>query len=118
MTTKLIYIASIFAITVLTSCSSIGITNPFGSKATTQPGVPKDSVAYLCQNNKSFYVQMQKNGDAWLIYPDHEVNLTRTSDNANRYTSGAIALLINGAETTLNDGEKVAYTACKPQMKK
>jgi len=29
-----------------------------------------------------------------------------------------ITLLINGDATTLNDGEKVAYTGCKAQVKK
>ena len=62
---------------------------------------------------------MLNNGnDAWLIYPDHEVNLAKAADSSNRFVSGVITLTINNAETTLNDGEKIAYTGCKPQVKK
>jgi membrane-bound inhibitor of C-type lysozyme len=46
------------------------------------------------------------------------VSLTKVSGAESRYTSGVIALVINGAETTLNDGEKIAYTGCKPQLTK
>lgn len=104
-------------IALLPSCSTIGIPNPFGSAAAEQSRTPQNATAYVCDGNKQFYVRMQNNGDAWLIYPDHEVNLTKTADN-NRFTSGVITLVINGDETTLNDGEKIAYTACKPQPKK
>ena len=103
---------------VLPSCRTIGITNPFGSGNIEQSRVPVNSTPYVCEGNKQFYVRMVSNGDAWLIYPDHEVSLAKSSDIANRFTSGVITLVINGAETTLNDGEKIAYTGCKPQVKK
>lgn len=105
-------------IALLPSCSTVGIPNPFGSAAAEQSRTPQNATAYVCDGNKQFYVRMQNNGnDAWLIYPDHEVNLTKAADSNNRFTSGVITLVINGAETTLNDGEKIAYTACKPQPK-
>ncbi len=118
MTNKLTPLLCLLAtLAALPSCRTIGITNPFGSGNVEQSRIPTNATAYLCEGNKQFYVRMLSNGDAWLIYPDHEVNLTKSSDN-NRYTSGVITLLINGDETTLNDGEKIAYTACKPQAKK
>ncbi|HYN54831.1 MAG TPA: hypothetical protein VES38_09010 [Methylotenera sp.] len=119
MTIKLTpLLCMLMILSVLPSCRTIGITNPFGSGNVEQSRIPANATGYLCEGNKQFYVRMLSNGDAWLIYPDHEVNLTKSSDNNNRFTSGAITLLINGAETTLNDGEKIAYTACKPQVKK
>ncbi len=100
------------------SCSSYSL-NPFSTGVKEQSRVPPNSIAYECDGGKQFYVRMHNNGsDAWLIYPDHEVNLTNSADNKNRYTSGVITLLINGEQTTLNDGEKIAYAACKPQLKK
>ena len=100
------------------SCSSYSL-NPFSTGVKEQSRVPPNAIAYECDGGNQFYVRMQNNGnDAWLIYPDHEVNLTNSSDNKNRFTSGVITLLINGDETTLNDGEKIAYTACKRQVKK
>ena len=104
-------------IALLASCSSVSFSNPFGSSNKEQSRIPQNATAYVCEDNKQFYVRMQNNGnDAWLIYPDHEVNLTKASDSSNRFTSGVISLVINGAETTLNDGEKIAYTACKAQV--
>lgn len=104
---------------LLPSCSSINFLNPFGTDSKEQSRTPPNATEYICDGNKRFYVRMLNNGnDAWLIYPDHEVNLTQSSDASNRFTSGVIALVINGAETTLNDGEKIAYSACKPSVKK
>jgi membrane-bound inhibitor of C-type lysozyme len=103
----------------LPACKSISVPNPFGSDSHQQSRTPQNATAYLCEGNKQFYVRMQNNGhEAWLIYPTHEVSLTKTTDSKNRFTSGAITLVINGDETTLNDGEKIAYIACKPQLKK
>lgn len=99
-------------------CSNIGIKNPFGGKKVAATG-PANATEYICEGNKHFYLRMLNSGsDAWLIYPDHEVNLTKSATNNTRYTSGAISLELNGDSTTLNDGEKIAYTACKPQVKK
>lgn len=100
----------------LTACSSVTKLNPFGSSDIERSKTPENATEYICDNNKRFYVRMLNNGnDAWLIYPDHEVNLPKAGSD-NRYTSGLITLVINGAETTLNDGEKIAYTNCKPQV--
>lgn len=106
-------------VVLIPACSSIGLSNPFGTKSTALPGTPKDATEYVCDNNKHFYVRMLNNGsDAWLIYPDHEVNLPKSSSDSNRYASGVITLTINSDATTLNDGEKIAYVNCKPQLKK
>ena len=102
----------------LTSCSSIAISNPFSSSTHEQLRTPQNATAYVCDGNKQFYVRMLNNGkDAWLIYPDHEVNLMQSSDS-NRFVSGAISLVMSGDATTLNDGDKIAYVGCKPQLKK
>jgi len=113
---QLIIVAGLIA--MQPSCSSFGY-NPFSTGVKEQSRTPQNAIAYECDEGKQFYVRMQNKGnDAWLIYPDHEVNLTKSTDNSNRFTSGVITLLINGDSTTLNDGEKVAYTGCKPQVKK
>lgn len=102
----------------LASCSAINL-NPFSSNTKEQSRTPQNAIAYMCDGNKQFYVRMQNNGnDAWLIYPDHEVNLTKSAENKNRFTNGEITLLINSEESTLDDGDKIAYKGCKPQIKK
>lgn len=109
---------SVFSLAfLLAACSSINL-NPFSSGNKEVSRVPADAISYICEGNKQFYVRMLNQGnEAWLIYPTHEVALTKEKAS-NRYTSGAIALVISGDATTLNDGEKIAYTACKPQTKK
>lgn len=110
-------LVALLALTI-PACSSIRLTNPFGGDEGETSQHPKDATQYICDGNKSFYVRMLNNGnDAWLIYPDHEVNLPKSSDDSRRYASGVIALVINGDATTLNDGEKIAYLNCKPQLK-
>lgn len=112
-------ILMIALLVTLPSCSLIGISNPFGSDSQEHSRSPQNATAYLCDSNMKFYVRMQNNGnEAWLIYPTHEVSLTKASDSNNRFISGAITLVINGDETTLNDGEKIAYVGCKPQTNK
>ncbi len=119
MIIKLQKLVFIFLMGLITSaCSSIGLTNPFAGSSDASI-YPKDATQYLCDDNKQFNVRMLNNGnDAWLIYPDHEVNLPRLGVDSNRYASGVIALVVNGEATTLNDGEKVAFVNCKPQLKK
>ena len=109
-----IFLSGLLAL--LSSCSSISL-NPFGSNSAEQSRGPANAIEYICEGKGRFHVRMLNNGnDAWLIYPDHEVNLPKSGGD-NRYSSGAITLVMNGAETTLNDGEKIAYTNCKPQEK-
>lgn len=101
---------------MLPSCSSINL-NPFSSDTGEHSRDPQNATEYICEGNGRFFVRMLNNGsDAWLIYPDHEVNLAKAGSE-NRYSSGVITLVINGAETTLNDGDRIAYTHCKPQVK-
>ena len=117
MTTKLHSFILISGLLVfLPSCSSIKL-NPFNSESGERSRDPQNATEYVCEGKARFHVRMLNNGnDAWLIYPDHEVNLPKTGSD-NRYSSGAITLVINGAETTLNDGDKIAYTNCKTQVK-
>jgi membrane-bound inhibitor of C-type lysozyme len=101
----------------LAACSSFHIPNPFDTSTKELSRTPPNSTEYICEGNQHFYLRMLNNGnDAWLIYPDHEVNLPKSEEN--RYTSGAISLVFNGTEASLNDGEKIAYMGCKPQSKK
>lgn len=117
MTTKPYYFILLSGLfVILSACSSIKF-NPFGSESGELSRAPQNATEYVCDSKNRFYVRMLNNGsDAWLIYPDHEVNLPKAGGD-NRYSSGAITLVINGAETSLNDGEKIAYTNCKAQEK-
>lgn len=87
----------------------------FNGKARELPRTPVGSVSYLCDNNAQFYVRFLNNGnDAWIIYPDHEVNLPKQADG--RYTNGTAVFTLSPTDATLTDGEKVNYSACKAQV--
>jgi membrane-bound inhibitor of C-type lysozyme len=101
------------------ACSASRLLNPFDTGVKEQPRTPQNATLYLCEDKKQFYLRMlNNNNDAWLIYPDHEVDLSKSSSGNNRYTSGAIALELNGDQTTLTDGDTIAYKGCKAQTKK
>lgn len=110
----------LIGVITLTACASASrLLNPFDNEVKEQPSTPQNATLYLCEGNQKFYVRMlNSNNDAWLIYPDHEVNLPRSSVDKNRYASGAITLVFNGDQTTLIDGERIAYTGCKAQPQK
>ena len=108
---------SIFGILLLNACSTNSILNGdiFNGKARELPRTPVGSTAYVCDNNAQFYVRMLNNGnDAWVIYPDHEVNLPKQADG--RFTNGTAVFTPGADGATLTDGEKVNYTACKAQV--
>lgn len=97
-------------------CSSIDKYNPFTENKPSQEisRTPANSIEYLCEGNKRFYVRiLDKGNGAWLIYPDREVNLDKVSGGSNRYSNGIAVLDINGDEASLSDGPKVDYKGCK-----
>lgn len=111
-------LASIFISLFLCACgtSNLLTSDVFNGKAHEQARTPLGSVAYVCDNNAQFYVRMLNNAnDAWLIYPDHEVNLPKQADG--RYSNGSAVFSPSAESATLTDGEKVNYTACKAQVK-
>ena len=102
-------------VALLAGCSSMDKYNPFTDTPVYQEisRAPTDAVEYRCEGDKKFYVRMlDKDNAAWLIYPDREVRLDKTG-SGNRYSNGVATLDINGEQSSLNDGPKVAYKACK-----
>jgi membrane-bound inhibitor of C-type lysozyme len=105
----------LFLSLILTGCGSISMKDiPLvGGNSSPQVRVPANATEYQCANGKKFYVRMLDNGStAWLIYPDREAGLPKTS-SGNRYTNGVAVLEINNGEATLNDGPAIAYAGCK-----
>ena len=110
-------VLSLLSVLLLNACSTSSILSGdiFNGKSREQPRTPAGSVAYFCDNNAQFYVRMLNNAsDAWVIYPDHEVNLPKQADG--RYTNGTAVFTPSTEGATLTDGEKVNYTSCKAQV--
>lgn len=117
MTPMKLAVLLVAASSLISACSKLNVLDPFNNKTQERSKNPENAVEYVCEGNKRFFVRMLNQGkDAWLIYPDHEVNLTQSDSDKNRYASGVITLVINNAQTTLNDGDNIAYTGCKAQV--
>jgi hypothetical protein len=117
---KQIYIVALASIALLISaCSIVKPFHVFKTESKERSKNPENATEYICENNQHFFVRMlNKGADAWLIFPDHEVNLAQSSTDKNRYVSGAISLVLNGEQTTLTDGDVLSYTGCKAKQLK
>lgn len=117
---KIMSILAVSSMAVLISaCSMLNPLDVFSTKTIERSKNPQNAIEYVCENKKHFFVRMlNKGADAWLIFPDHEVNLVQSSSDKNRYVSGAISLVLNGDQTTLTDGDVLSYTGCQAQPTK
>jgi hypothetical protein len=107
----------------LTSCSTVkDLTNvdlgsikvwPFGNTDVPRVYQPANSVPYMCEGNKKFFVRMLENGaSAWLILPEREVLLTQ-SGASKVYTNGISKLDLSSEAVTLDVNATTQYVACK-----
>lgn len=101
---------------LLTACGSVSKMWPFGDDKAAGANSRSNATAYHCDGGKRFHVRLVDNGAAaWLILPDREVLLDKTSGN--RYSNGIAVLDLEGSEASLKDGDKPAYTGCKTGQK-
>lgn len=83
------------------------------------PRYGKEAIHYQCENYQSFGLLLSANGEeAWVKLPDHEVGLTRDSNDKQLYHYGTMDLRLNGDNTTLDDADHLHYTGCKPPAMK
>ena len=103
---------------LLASCSSVKDLNkvnfwPFGNSDAPRVYQPANSVAYLCEGNKKFFVRMLDNGaSAWLILPEREVLLTQ-SGSSKVYSNGISKLDLSADLATLTINETTQYVGCQ-----
>lgn len=98
----------------LTGCSSIPLPNVFNNGVKELPRFGTDAVHYQCANGQSFGLRLSDTKkDAWLMLPDHEINLNQNADDKSRYHYSTIDLHLNGDDTTLDDADHLHYKACK-----
>lgn len=102
------------AVASLTGCSGARIW-PFGEEAPAQAAAPENATQYRCAGDKSFYLRMLADGDAWVTLPERQVRLAK-SGSAGRFVSGATSLELAAgeADSILNDGPNNPHTGCKP----
>lgn len=105
---------------MLPGCSTVKVWPFGGSNPSGSPRIPANATEYQCDAGKRFYVRSIENGNTlWLIYPDREIALNKSTDSTGtRYTNGVAILTINGNEATLVDGPAISYSGCKTPAKK
>lgn len=107
---------SMLGVSLLVSgCGSFSVW-PFGeSKSPSVAGRgPENATEYRCDAGKGFHVRLLEAGKSiWLILPDRQVRLDKSSGAGDgRYTNGIAVLRITSEGAELTDGP-VAYAACK-----
>ncbi|CEN56645.1 YybH family protein [Candidatus Methylopumilus turicensis] len=86
---------------------------PFGNNDVPRVYQPANSVPYLCEGNKKFFVRMLDNGaSAWLILPEREVLLAQ-SGASKVYTNGISKLDLSSDDVSLVINETTKYVGCK-----
>lgn len=106
------------AILLLGACASIKNLDllPFsGGKEQDLSRTPAGATAYQCDGGKRLFVRYLDNGAAaWVILPDREFRLNKTtSATGSRYSNGSATLDINDNAATLSDGATVTHAGCK-----
>ncbi len=106
------------AILLLGACSSIRNLDllPFGGvKEQDVSRTPAGATVYQCDAGKRLFVRTLDNGAAaWVILPDREFRLNKTtSATGSRYTNGSATLDIKDNAATLSDGAGVTHAGCK-----
>jgi hypothetical protein len=115
------FLFALFA--ALTACSTVkDLTNvdlasmkvwPFGNTDAPRVYQPANSVPYMCEGNKKFFVRILDDGaSAWLILPDREVLLAQ-SGSSKVYTNGISKLDLSSEDVSLVVNETTKYVACK-----
>jgi len=97
-------------------CGSIQKINPFSEdKPEARQEIYKNATTYECEGGKKFYVRIIENGSAaWLILPEREVSLPKTTAaSGTRYSNGISVLDLEGNEAKLQDGPSRSFTGCK-----
>lgn len=117
-------VVSLLACMLLAGCSTVkDLTNvdlsnmkvwPFGGSADApRVYLPANSVPYMCEGNKKFFVRMlDKGASAWLILPDREVLLAQ-SGTSKVYSNGISKLDLSSEAVILDVNETTHYVACK-----
>ncbi len=116
-----LFLFALFA--ALTACSTVkDLTNvdlasmkvwPFGNTDAPRVYQPANSVPYMCEGNKKFFVRMLENGaSAWLILSDREVLLSQVG-SSKVYTNGISKLDLSSDDVSLVVNETTKYVACK-----
>jgi hypothetical protein len=116
---KINYHLFIFIIINFTGCSfntdlitDISIDDIFSSDYIELNDIPKDSIFFICDNKKSFYLRHSDDEKSvWIIYPKQEIKLM-LEGAGNIYSNGFTSLHISPTNNFIKDGSGVLYNNC------
>lgn len=100
---------------LLAACSSVNLWPFGGDKEQDTSRAPEGATAYQCEGGKRLFVRYLDNGAAaWVILPEREFRLNKTtSGSGNRYSNGSATLDLMDGAATLADGAAVTHAGCK-----
>ena len=109
--------ALVCATLLLGACSSVNLDILSIGRAKEQDvsRTPAGATAYQCDANKRLFVRYLDNGAAaWIILPDRQFRLNKTtSASGSRYSNGNATLDIKDNAATLSDGATATHADCK-----
>jgi len=73
---------------------------------------PANATEYLCDNRRTFFVRNIDAGAVWLIAPDREIRLDKSTGGDQVYTAGKVRLELAGTNATLLD-PPAQFTGCR-----
>lgn len=87
---------------LLSGCASYKLWPFAADKASVDPTMPENAVAYHCASGKKFYVRAMDNGQAvWLILPDREFSLKKQNVQEQVYGNGVTSLTLGTSTAVL-----------------
>lgn len=98
---------------LLSGCASYKLWPFTGDKASTDPTLPENAVAYHCSSGKKFYVRELDKGQAiWLILPDREFSLSKQSAEGLVYSNGVTNLALGQSSAVLEISPSQKWLDC------
>jgi membrane-bound inhibitor of C-type lysozyme len=105
----------LIAAVMLAGCSGGWLPWSSSSGESGVPRTPPGAKAYACEGGKRLLVRFESDAkSAWVIYPDREFRLDRTtSASGERYSNGSTTLATKDDEATLDESGGVQFARCK-----
>jgi hypothetical protein len=80
------------------------------------PYTPPGATAYACEGGKRLLVRFESDAkSAWVIYPDRQLRLDRTSAAGQEFSRAGTTLALRDGEATLTEVGSAPFMRCKPE---
>lgn len=113
--TRLTIVAGTAMLLAACGSMSLDVLSFGGVKEQNTSRPPDGATAYQCDAHQRLFVRYLDNGAAaWVILPEREFRLDKTTaDAGTRYSNGSSTLSVTDGAATLAEGAAATYAGCK-----